>query len=256
MMFENQTGSGAAHSEIPAAALVTAPKRYSAFELPKSPGRILVVDDDPDILDVLTAILRMEGYQVQSTTDSFEALNLLDEFSPDLMCIDYMMPQMDGQQLARQIRARRDMLYVPIVMLTAIGQEDVKLSSLDSGVDAFLVKPVKRNELRVVIRTMLRMKAAQDNMLAALERVAEVQDELLEYERERTRYEASRATIASYSRELAQPLSAAERAASSLDHLIEQIPAEIRETGWAYLRELHQALSQAELVLQRLEQTK
>jgi two-component system alkaline phosphatase synthesis response regulator PhoP len=253
-MLENQAGNDSTPPELQAAALASTPKRRSALDLPKLAARILIVDDDPDILEVLTASMRMEGYQVQATTDSLEALHLLDEFSPDVMCIDYMMPKMDGQQLARQIRARRDMLYVPIVMLTAIGQDDVKLASLDSGVDAFLVKPVKRNELRAVIRTMLRMKTAQDNMLAALERVAEVQDELLEVERQRSHYEASRDMIASYSRELASPLSAATEAASRLEQIIQQTPAEVRETGIAYLRELYRALTQAEQALHRMEQ--
>jgi DNA-binding response OmpR family regulator len=255
-MFENQAGNSATPPEIQAATLASSPKRRSALDLPKLAARILIVDDDPDILEVLSASMRMEGYQVQATTDSLEALRLLDEFSPDVMCIDYMMPNMDGQQLARQIRARRDMLYVPIVMLTAIGQDDVKLASLDSGVDAFLVKPVKRNELRAVIRTMLRMKTAQDNMLAALERVAEVQDELLEVERQRSHNEASRDTIASYSRELATPLSAVAAAVSRLEPIIQQTPPEVRETAIAYLRELHRALTQAEQALHRMEQAK
>src|ERR1043165_6442930 len=105
-MLENHTGN-ASTPKLQPATLASTPKRQSALDLPKLAARVLIVDDDPDILEVLTASMRMEGYQVQATTDSLEALRLLDEFSPDVMCIDYMMPNMDGQQLARQIRARR-----------------------------------------------------------------------------------------------------------------------------------------------------
>src|SRR5690349_11341281 len=111
-MLGNQAGNDATPQELQGATLAAAPKRRSALDLPKQPARILIVDDDPDIVEVLTASMRMEGYQVRSTTDSLEALSLLDEFSPDVMCIDYMMPHLNGQQLARQIRARQDMLYV------------------------------------------------------------------------------------------------------------------------------------------------
>ncbi len=224
-----------------------------AIALPQQQARILLVDDEPDILEVLAMSLRMEGYKVQTTDDSREALRLLDEFSPDVMCVDYMMPFMNGQQLAREIRARNDLLYVPIVMLTANSQDNIKFASLDSGVDAFLVKPVKRIELRAVIRTMLRMKTAQDNMLAALERVAEVQDELLEYERQRSRYEANRSTVANYTRELVTPLKTAENAANQLAVLMEHTPPEIQATAKAYLRELMQAVTQATNSLNRLE---
>jgi signal transduction histidine kinase len=97
------------------------------------------------------------------------------------------------------------------------------------------------------------MKMAQDTMLAALDRVAEVQDELLEYERERSHYAASQAATASYSRELQAPLNAATTATRGLEQVIERIPAEVRETGRAYLQELNRALVQAQQALRHLE---
>lgn len=250
MTLESHLVDGAAQ----AASLASPAKRYNSFALPEQPARILAVDDDPDILEVLVAMLKMEGYKVLSTTDSQEAMHLLDEFQPDVMCIDYMMPMLNGQQLAQQIRARKDMLYIPIIMLTAIGQAEVKLASLDSGVDAFIVKPFKRAELRVVLKTMLRVKMAQDNMLAALDRVAEVQDELLEYEHQRSLYEASRTLVASYGRDLSAPLKAANNAVAQLEVVLNGDSAAMQQAGQPYLQELRTALDQVETALRRLEQ--
>src|SRR4051794_24591216 len=91
------------------------------------PARILVVDDDDDMLVLLKLYLEQAGYKVQTAQSALEGLELMDEFTPDVMCVDFMMPEMDGQTLARKIRSRRDMLYVPIVMLTAAGSTSSKM---------------------------------------------------------------------------------------------------------------------------------
>ena len=196
---------------------------YSFAELTNrsQPYRILIVDDTPDVLELLKVYLAQEGYTIATASNGKEALVLLDEFLPDVMVVDFLMPGMDGQELARRIRARQDLLYVPIVMLTAVsGVETVKLESFKSGVDAFLTKPVKHAELKVIIRTMLRIKVAQDNMLAALDRVAEAQDELLQFERQRGQFEAMQNTMAALSYELTAPLNAADAMVTRLEQLM------------------------------------
>lgn len=227
------------------------------------PTRVLIVDDNDDILELLAVYLSQEGYMVQTANSGQQALILLDEFQPDVMVSDFMMPEMDGQELARQIRARQDMLYLPIVMLTAVkGTEAVKLESLKSGVDAFLTKPVKREELKITIRTMLRMKAAQDNMLAALNRVAEVQEELLNLEHHKGQYEAMQATVDTCVYELSAPLNAANLAATKLGYLLDE--AEISKIALnqlvgearTYLKELRNALAEAKESLVKLDEAK
>ena len=217
--------------------------------MPPKEVRVLIVDDDEDILELLRLSLSHEGYKIQTTSDARESLRLLDEFSPDLMCIDYLMPGLNGQELARQIRARQDMLYVPIVMLTGTKEEpSAKLSSLDSGVDAYLTKPISGKELKVTIRALLRVKLAQDKMLEALERVAEVQDELLEYERQQGQYEAMQATIATFSHELAGPLQAAQAAAARLS-------TDTGDQQRGELKQIQTALGLAQVVIERLNAT-
>ena len=189
---------------------------YTIFDRPNVPARLLVVDDDALTRDILTHYLKHEGYIVASAPNGAEGLARLDEFTPDILCLDYMMPDMTGHDVARQLRARNDLLYVPIVMLTASG-DNLKLDSLESGVDAFLTKPVSRAELKITIRTLLRMKRAQDTMLAALDRVAEVQDALSEMERQHTKTTTQQQTLAVCALELYGPLSIATAAAAHLD---------------------------------------
>jgi DNA-binding response OmpR family regulator len=230
-----------------------------AIALTRPPFKILAVDDEQSILELLALNLRREGYEVQTCNGGPEALERLDEYSPDVICIDYMMPEMDGQELARQIRSRKDLLYVPIVMLTAVNtQETVKLTSLDSGVDAFLTKPVTREELKVTIRTMLRIKAAQDKMLEALNKVAEAQDELLHYERKQGQYEAMQATIAACTHELAWPLNTAEIIVTKLEKLMDIADTgahdikKITSAGRTYLQEMKNSMAQAQNSMHRL----
>ena len=199
---------------------------YTVFDRPTTPARLLVVDDDPLIRDVLSHYLRQEGYSVAAAADGAQGLAMLDDFTPDVLCLDYMMPDMTGHDVARQIRIRNELLYVPIVMLTASG-DNLKLDSLESGVDAFLTKPVSRAELRITIRTLLRMKRAQDTMLAALDRIAEVQDELSVLERQRTQDVAIRATLMTCARELSAPLADATTMAQHLDPAKPSLNADI-----------------------------
>lgn len=235
---------------------------FATLTQPNHRYRILVVDDTTDILELLKVYLGQEGYLVETAVSGKQALALLDDFAPDVICVDFLMPAMDGQELARLVRARRDMLYVPIVMLTAVsGVESVKYDSLKSGVDAFLTKPVKREELKTVIRTMLRIKSAQDTMLAALERVAQVQDELLQFERQRSQFEAIQTIIETLNYELTAPLNAADLAAARLEQLITLVQADkgdpnlIHSEGRIYLKDLRNALSQAKDSLISLSET-
>jgi DNA-binding response OmpR family regulator len=132
------------------------------------------------------------------------------------------------------------------------------LTSLDSGVDAFLTKPVSREELRVNIRTMLRIKTAQDIMLEALERVSAAQEELLNYERQQGQYEAMQASIATCSHELAWPLSTVDITAAKMEKLLNVAETgkyeinKITRAGRVYLKEIRDALNQAGSAMQRL----
>jgi two-component system, chemotaxis family, chemotaxis protein CheY len=116
-----------------------------------SEGRplILVVDDDPDILDALSEILEAEGYEVDRARHGQEALSRLDQRHPDLILLDLMMPVMDGWEFAQALRRREDGAQVPVVVLSADRQAGAKARVV--GARAFLAKPFELNELLRVV---------------------------------------------------------------------------------------------------------
>jgi DNA-binding response OmpR family regulator len=118
-------------------------------------GRVLVVEDDAEIADVLRRSLRTEGYEVKTTGDGVEALDLAAGFVPDLVVLDLGLPRMDGVEVCRRLRAESD---VPILMLTARAQTEDRVGGLDSGADDYLVKPFERKELLARIRALLRRR--------------------------------------------------------------------------------------------------
>jgi two-component system, OmpR family, response regulator MprA len=118
-------------------------------------GRVLVVEDDEDIADVLRRSLRNEGYEVKTSTDGVEALSVAAGFFPDLVVLDLGLPQMDGIEVCRRLRADSD---VPILMLTARSETADRVGGLDSGADDYLVKPFERQELLARIRALLRRR--------------------------------------------------------------------------------------------------
>lgn len=116
-------------------------------------GRILLVEDDEDIVDVLRRTLRAEGYEVRSAGDGPEALDAFPEFAPDLLVLDLGLPGMDGMEVCDRVR---EISEVPILMLTARTDAEDRVSGLDSGADDYLTKPFDRAELLARIRALLR----------------------------------------------------------------------------------------------------
>ena len=118
-------------------------------------GRVLVVEDDADIADVLRRSLRNEGYEVRTSADGVEALDVAAGFFPDLVVLDLGLPRLDGVEVCRRLREDGD---VPILMLTARAETEDRVTGLDSGADDYLVKPFERKELLARIRALLRRR--------------------------------------------------------------------------------------------------
>jgi two-component system response regulator MprA len=118
-------------------------------------GRVLIVEDDIDIADVLRRSLRNEGYEVKTSADGIEALDIAAGFVPDLVVLDLGLPGMDGVEVCRRLRSDGD---VPILMLTARAETEDRVTGLDSGADDYLVKPFERQELLARIRALLRRR--------------------------------------------------------------------------------------------------
>jgi two-component system, OmpR family, response regulator MprA len=118
-------------------------------------GRVLLVEDDAEIADVLRRSLRNEGYEVRTSADGIDALDAAAGFVPDLVVLDLGLPRLDGVEVCRRLRADSD---VPILMLTARTETEDRVDGLDSGADDYLVKPFERRELLARIRALLRRR--------------------------------------------------------------------------------------------------
>jgi DNA-binding response OmpR family regulator len=118
-------------------------------------GRVLVVEDDESIADVLRRTLRQEGHEVRSSPDGVDALRAAEEFVPDLVILDLGLPGLDGVEVCRRLRAESD---VPILILTARTDLDNRVEGLDSGADDYLAKPFERQELLARMRALMRRR--------------------------------------------------------------------------------------------------
>jgi len=119
------------------------------------PARVLIVEDDDDIAQVLQRSLRMEGYETRIAVDGEAALGAASDFVPDLVVLDLGLPKMDGMDVARRLRSGDD---VPILMLTARDALESRVAGLDAGADDYLVKPFERQELLARMRALLRRR--------------------------------------------------------------------------------------------------
>jgi two-component system phosphate regulon response regulator PhoB len=117
---------------------------------------ILVVEDEDALSTLLQYNLEKEGYDVALAADGEEALMLVNERLPDLIVLDWMMPKISGIEVCRRLRSRADSRNVPIVMLTARGEESDRIRGLDTGADDYVIKPFSMTELTARIRAVLR----------------------------------------------------------------------------------------------------
>jgi two-component system, OmpR family, response regulator MprA len=119
------------------------------------PPRVLVVEDDEEIAQVLQRSLRLDGYEVRLAGDGEAALDAAATYHPDLVILDLGLPRLDGMEVARRLRATDD---VPILMLTARDALESRVEGLDAGADDYLVKPFERQELLARLRALLRRR--------------------------------------------------------------------------------------------------
>jgi len=117
---------------------------------------ILVVEDEDALGTLLQYNLEKEGYQVLLANDGEEALVAVEEKLPDLVVLDWMLPEVSGIEVCRRLRQRPESRNVPIIMLTARGEETDRIRGLDTGADDYVVKPVSMTELAARVRAVLR----------------------------------------------------------------------------------------------------
>jgi adenylate cyclase len=139
--------------------------------------RVLVVDDQPANIRLLEAILAPRGYDVLAASSGEEALAAIDDSVVDLVLLDIVMPGMDGYQVCRAIRERPATAYLPVVMVTASGDEQ-KIKALEAGADDFLTKPINKSELLARVASLARIKRYQDTIKRQADELAAWNQEL------------------------------------------------------------------------------
>ena len=131
-------------------------------------GKILVVDDDLNICELLRLYIEKEGFSVVTANDGAQALKLFEKEQPDLIMLDIMLPELDGWQVCREIRKTSK---CPIIMLTAKGEVFDKVLGLELGADDYVVKPFEAKEVVARIRAVLRRSGKKIGRASCRERV-------------------------------------------------------------------------------------
>src|SRR5919201_219724 len=126
-------------------------------------AKILVVDDIPENVRLLEAVLAARGYDVVSATNGETALDLVDSEKPDLILLDVVMPDMDGYAVCQELRADDETAVLPVIMVkSSIGPEKTK--AIEAGADDFIPKPFNHDELLTRVRSLLRIKRYHDTI--------------------------------------------------------------------------------------------
>jgi len=121
-----------------------------------SPERILVVDDEPDVTELLSYTLKAKGFAVEALNDPNRCVDFAREFAPDLVVLDVMMPELSGIQICRMLRASASLKTVPVLFLTAKAEEADRVQGLEAGADDYVSKPFSTKELVLRVQSILR----------------------------------------------------------------------------------------------------
>ena len=119
-------------------------------------GKIFIIEDEPSIIQLVQHNLEKEGFIVSSSINGNNGLKELKKFEPNLLLLDWILPDLSGIEICKNIRKDMKLKSLPIIMLTAKGEEEDKIKGLDSGVDDYLTKPFSFNELLARIKAVLR----------------------------------------------------------------------------------------------------
>jgi two-component system, OmpR family, response regulator RpaA len=119
-------------------------------------AKIIAIDDDPSIVELIKVNLEMQGHTVITAPDGIQGLALIKQEKPNLVVTDLMMPEVDGYTVCQRVRKDAELEAIPIVMLTALGELDDKVKGFDAGADDYLTKPFEIPELLVRVRALLR----------------------------------------------------------------------------------------------------
>lgn len=152
-----------------------------------TPAKVLVVDDTPHNVKLLADLLGVKGYAVATATTGEEALAKLPIEKPDLVLLDVMMPGLSGYDVCQRIRANPETVLLPVVMVTSLDPQGERVKGIEAGADDFLSKPINQPELLARVRSLLRVKALQEEVRRQADALKEWNIKLEERVREQVR---------------------------------------------------------------------
>ncbi|HKY19616.1 MAG TPA: HD domain-containing phosphohydrolase [Vicinamibacterales bacterium] len=133
----------------------------------RSAGKVLVVDDAPANVDLLSRMLRHEGYQVVTASDGEQALRVAEDTHPDVVLMDVLMPKLSGYEVCERMKQNSATRLTPVVLITAMNERENKIQGINVGADDFLTKPVNTHELKARVRSLVRLKRYTDDLESA-----------------------------------------------------------------------------------------
>ena len=147
------------------------------------PGKILIVDDNEELLGAISRLLEMQGHSALTALSGEEALEVARKESPDLILLDWILPGIDGLEVCRKLKGEESTRGIMILLVTGRGSVDSRIEGLDAGADDFIPKPFKHPELLARIRSSLRLKKATDELTERNRQLVESQYELVRTEK-------------------------------------------------------------------------
>ena len=139
----------------------------SIFNEPLRAGKVLVADDLPANVKLLSEMLTREGYQVVTASDGEQALRMVDETHPDLVLMDVIMPKLNGYEVCERMKQNPATRLTPVVLITALNASADRIQGINAGADDFLTKPVNAHELKARVRSLVRLKRYTDDLESA-----------------------------------------------------------------------------------------
>ena len=147
------------------------------------PGKILIVDDNEELLGAISRLLEMQGHSTLTALSGEDALEIARKESPDLILLDWILPGIDGIEVCRKLKSEESTRGIMILLVTGRGSVDNRIEGLDAGADDFIPKPFKHPELLARIRSSLRLKKATDELTERNRQLVESQYELVRTEK-------------------------------------------------------------------------
>jgi two-component system cell cycle response regulator len=141
--------------------------------------KILVVDDHEDNVEVLRARLESRGYEVEGAMSGQDALDTVSRWCPDLIRLDVRMPDMDGLEVVKRLKADASLPFIPVIMQTALDSTERIVAGLEAGADDYVTKPINFAELEARVRSLLRIKRLQQDLAEREKELSDMNDRLL-----------------------------------------------------------------------------